>query len=115
MTGEGLGPVRAAVTVEAPQDRAFEVFVDQIGRWWPLGYTFAGPEFETATIEPWPGGRWFERDRVGQGTGWGEVRACEPPSRLVLSFAVSPQRTPEPPERASEVEIHFLPEGGWTR
>jgi uncharacterized protein YndB with AHSA1/START domain len=38
------------------------------------------------------------------------VRAFEPPERIVLSFAVSPSRMPEPPERASEVEVRFRAE-----
>jgi len=105
-----LAPVRATVLVELPPKRAFETFV-AIGRWWPLAYTYAQERFETAAIDPLPGGRWYERDFDGRETSWGLVRAFEPPQRLVLSFAVSPTRVPEPPERASEVEIRFRAEG----
>ncbi|MGO1074328.1 SRPBCC family protein [Inquilinus sp. CA228] len=110
-----LSPIQAGITVDAPPERAFEAFTAELGRWWPLAYTYAQAELDTAVIEPKPGGLWFERDRAGQETAWGEVRAYEPPSRLVLSFAVSPDRAPEPEERASEVEIHFLAEGSGTR
>jgi len=109
-----LLPVRTIIHVEAPLSRAFEVFVADIGRWWPLGYTYAEDTFDTAAIECWRGGRWFERDKGGHETAWGAVRAYAPPDRIVLSFAVSPQRMPEPPERASEVEVRFFaePENG---
>ncbi|MGO4128696.1 SRPBCC family protein [Inquilinus sp. YAF38] len=110
-----LGPVRAGITVDAPPERAFEAFTAELGRWWPLAYTYAQAELDTAVIEPQAGGLWFERDRAGRETAWGEVRAYEPPSRLVLSFAVSPERAPEPEARASEVEIRFVPEGRGTR
>jgi uncharacterized protein YndB with AHSA1/START domain len=110
-----LPPIRASVTVGLPLRRAFDLFV-AIGRWWPLAYTYAGDQFDTAEIEPLTGGRWFERALDGRETAWGLVRAFAPPERIVLSFAVSPTRTPEPPERASEVEVRFRAEGaGRTR
>ena len=110
-----VSPVRAAIFVDTLQDRAFQAFTADIGRWWPLEYSYAQAELDTAVIEPRAGGLWFERDRAGQETAWGQVRAWEPPSRLVLSFAVGPDRAPEPEERASEVEIRFVPEGRGTR
>ncbi|WP_034850383.1 SRPBCC family protein [Inquilinus limosus] len=111
----GPDPLRVSITVDAPQDRAFDAFANRLGRWWPLPYTWALAAFDTAIVEPRVGGLWFERDRDGKETPWGEVRAYEPPSRLVLSFAISPERAPEPPERASELEIRFVPEQGRTR
>ncbi|WP_052119923.1 SRPBCC family protein [Inquilinus limosus] len=110
-----VSPVRTSITVDAPPDRAFGIFTGELGRWWPLAYTYAGAELDTAVIEPRAGGLWFERDHAGRETAWGEVRAWEPPSRLVLSFAVGADRQPEPEARASEVEILFLPEGSGTR
>ncbi len=110
-----VSPVRASITVDVPPDRAFDAFTGELGRWWPLAYTYAGVDLDTAVMEPRAGGLWFERDRAGSETAWGEVRAWEPPLRLVLSFAVGPDRAPEPEERASEVEIRFAPEGRGTR
>lgn len=110
-----VSPLRADITVDAPPDRAFDAFTGEIGRWWPLAYTYAGVDLDTAVMEPRVGGLWFERNRAGEETAWGEVRAYEPPSRLVLSFAVGADRQPEPEERASEVEIRFVPDGRGTR
>jgi uncharacterized protein YndB with AHSA1/START domain len=105
-----LDPIRTSIVVDAPVDRAFDIFAEELGRWWPPAYTYAQGQFATARIEPHPGGRWFERAKDGRETSWGEVRSYEPPHRLVLSFAVSPMRTPEPPGKASEVQFRFIAE-----
>lgn len=109
MNDTALSPIHASIEVALPLERAFERFVAEIGRWWPLEYTYTQAQFEQATIEREPGGRWYERDHSGKETAWGDVRAYSPPDRLVLGFAISPQRVLEPPERASEVEIRFRP------
>jgi uncharacterized protein YndB with AHSA1/START domain len=104
-------PVRAGVTLSAPADYAFSVFVDRITHWWPKAYTFSRDNLAQIAIEPRPGGRWYEIDRRGQRLDWGEVRAFEPDRRLVLSWAISAERGQEPPDRASEVEVRFRPLG----
>jgi uncharacterized protein YndB with AHSA1/START domain len=111
MPEPALEPVRKHVIVEIPPDRAFAIFADEIGSWWPTPYTYAEDQFETAAIEPRAGGHWYERAQGGAETSWGEVRAYEPPRRLVLSFAIGPARAPEPPDKASEVEVRFEPAG----
>jgi uncharacterized protein YndB with AHSA1/START domain len=108
-------PVRCSVDVGAPPERAFAIFVEAIGRWWPIPYTYSEDQFATAEIEGRAGGRWFEMKLDGSRENWGAVRAFEPGRRIVLSFNVSPQRKPEPPERESEVEIRFAPDGEGTR
>lgn len=99
--------IRRRVMLAAPVEEAFRAFAERLGAWWPAAFTFSGDRFATAAVEAGVGGRWFERDIDGRETSWGEVRAWEPPHRLVLSWRVSPERTQEPPERASEVEVRF--------
>ena len=54
--------VRKEITVEASQTRAFNVFTQEHGAWWPLATHHIGAApAETAIIEPRVGGRWFER------------------------------------------------------
>lgn len=101
-------PVRAGVSLSAPTDHAFRVFVERIGDWWPRAYTFSQDDLADIAIDPRAGGHWYEVDRRGRRLDWGEVRAFEPERRLVLSWAVSPTRRHEAPERASEVEVRFL-------
>ena len=45
-------PVRKSVRVNAPPDRAFEVFTTGIGRWWPKSHHIGASELETHVIEP---------------------------------------------------------------
>lgn len=104
-------PVRAGVTLSAPAEHAFSIFVDRITDWWPKAYTFSRDDLAQIAIEPRPGGRWYEIDRRGQRLEWGDVRAFEPNRRLVLSWAISAERSQERPERASEVEVRFRPLG----
>ena len=104
-------PVKAGVTLSAPVDHVFRVFAERIGDWWPRAYTFSRDDLARVAIEPRVGGRWYEVDRRGRRLDWGEVRAFEPDRRLVLSWAVSADGGQEPPERASEIEVRFLPLG----
>src|SRR5690554_6093953 len=101
-SGEGvsmteLEPIRCEIRLDAAPDEVFRRFVD-IGRWWPLPYSWGGADFQTAEIEPRAGGRWFERLTDGAVRDWGAVRAYEEGRLLILSFNISPERQPEPPE-----------------
>jgi len=95
--------------------QAFTRFVDDLGLWWPLAYTWSGARFATARIDSRVGGRWFETARDGEDKPWGEVRLFERGAKLLLSFNVGANRQPEPPERQSEVEIAFVPDGDGAR
>jgi hypothetical protein len=55
--------VRRSVTVQAPPERAFEVFTAGFSTWWPLESHHIGAAVAVAgIIEPHAGDRWFERD-----------------------------------------------------
>jgi uncharacterized protein YndB with AHSA1/START domain len=108
--------VRRSVTVQAPPERAFAAFTEEISAWWPLATHHIGaqPPAE-AVVEPRTGGRWFERAADGSECDWGRVLAWEPPSRLVLTFEVSADWQGDP-GTPTEVEVRFTPEGsGATR
>jgi uncharacterized protein YndB with AHSA1/START domain len=82
--------VRKEITVEASQARAFNVFAQELGAWWPLATHHIGSApAETAIIEPRVGGRWFERAADGTECDWGRVLIWDPPGRLVLSWEIS--------------------------
>lgn len=95
------------VVVRAPLTHVFEVFTRELGTWWPTDLTFSGPEFVAAGIEHLEGGSWFEVDRSGNRTDWGEVKVWEPPDRLVLTWRVSAERKQELPGNASQIEVRF--------
>jgi uncharacterized protein YndB with AHSA1/START domain len=104
-------PIRLAMTVPVPVESAFTTFVD-LTRWWPREYTWAANVLEDIGIEPGQGGHCFERGPYGFTCHWGRVLAWEPPTRLVFTWRIAPDRVPEPnPAKASEVEVRFQPSG----
>jgi uncharacterized protein YndB with AHSA1/START domain len=102
--------VRRTITVEATQERAFAVFTEGQGGWWPPQHKIGPSDFETAVVEPREGGRWFERDVDGSECDWGRVLAWEPPHRLVLAWQISAAWQFDP-ELVTEVEVRFVAEG----
>jgi uncharacterized protein YndB with AHSA1/START domain len=106
-----LAAVRRSVTVKAAVEKAFAVFTESFGTWWPADYHVNPNGYETAFIEPRLGGRWFERAPDGSESDWGRVLAWEPPHRILLSWQLNGEYVLEP-DQASEVEITFTAEGG---
>lgn len=102
--------VTKTVTVPASAERAFTVFTERFGTWWP-GHHIGSAELAEAVIEPREGGRWFERGVDGSECDWGVVLAFEPPARILLSWHLQGDWTYHPdPARASEVEVRFVAE-----
>lgn len=103
--------VAKTVRVQAPLAVAFEVFVGQ--EWWPVAtHHLAEPPGTDVVLEPFTGGRWYERAADGTETDWGAVLAWQPPYRLLLTWQVSASWTYEKdPDLASEIEVTFTPEG----
>ena len=111
-----VAPVQRSVFVEAAPERAFAVFTEGFGGWWPSTHSVVEGGWGTAFIEPREGGRWYERGATGEECDWGRVLAYEPPHRLVLSWQLDAgYRLVADPARASEIEVRFSPEGGGTR
>ena len=103
-----LAPVVKEITIETSAARAFRVFTEDIGAWWPLATHHIGPRpAETAVIEPRAGGRWFERAADGSECPWGSVLVWDPPARLVLSWQIGGEWKYDE-ALASEVEIRFV-------
>ena len=115
MSNATIAPVRRTVFVQAPPERAFEVFTEHVGSWWPASHSLLERQ-EAVVVEPAEGGRWYERGPSGEECDWGRVLAYEPPRRLVLSWLLDERFDVDPDEsKASEVEVAFIPEGGGTR
>jgi uncharacterized protein YndB with AHSA1/START domain len=109
--------VRKSVRVQAPVERAFSVFVEQMETWWPATHHIGKTPFEAIFVEPRVGGRWYERNAAGEQCDWGKVLAWDPPYRVTFSWHVGPGHDqadwvcdPDP-AKASEVEIRFTAEG----
>ena len=111
MPSETLAPVLKTVVVNAPQARAFKIFTEFFGGWWPSTHHIGKQPYETGILEGRLGGRWYERMTDGSECEWGSVIAWEPPARVVLAWHVQPDWSYDPnPERASEVEVRFIEE-----
>jgi len=107
-----VAPIITSVAVEAPPERAFELFTRQMGRWWPKG--IGKTPFVEVVLEAREGGRWFERDAEGVETQWGAVLAWEPPQRLLLAWQIN-SRWNYDADFMTEVEVTFTPADGGTR
>jgi uncharacterized protein YndB with AHSA1/START domain len=112
MTPQVGTAVRRAITVAAPQQRAFEVFTAQFGRWWPKDYHLGEAELADFVLEPKVGGRWYEVGVDGAECETGRVTAFEPPDRLLLAWHLDGSWRYDPdPAHASEVEVRFIAQG----
>jgi uncharacterized protein YndB with AHSA1/START domain len=104
--------VRNSTVVEAPIERAFSVFTEGIGTWFPREYNLLSVDIAERTFEPRVGGRIRDRGTDGSECSWGRVLAYEPPNRVVFSWDISPRWEIETdPSRTSEVEARFTAEG----
>ena len=104
--------VRKTVTVEAPQERAFDVFTAGFDRWWPRTHHIGDAEMAEAIIECREGGRAYERGVDGSECDWGRVLECDPPNLIVFSWNLNGDYEYDPdPEHASEVAVTFVAEG----
>jgi len=107
--------VRKTIDVAAGPDRAFEVFTKRMTEWWPLATHKIGKSPATeAVVEPFVGGRWYEKGSDGSECDWGRVLAWEPPSRLVLSWEITSDWGHDASLR-TEVEVRFTPTRGGAR
>jgi uncharacterized protein YndB with AHSA1/START domain len=98
--------------VDAPIERAFHVFTDEIGSWWDPTHHILQAELAEMVFEPHVGGHVYDRGVDGSECRWARVLAYEPPSRFVISWDVSADWQLETdPEKTSEVEVRFIAHG----
>jgi uncharacterized protein YndB with AHSA1/START domain len=113
---EEAEPIMRTVRVRCSIDRAFRVFTEQMGTWWPLEtHSIAvdqglGQRAVALTVDGRQGGRIEEELEDGSRRDWGSVLVWEAPHRVV--YAWKPHDRPVPP---TEVEVRFTPESDGTR
>lgn len=112
MTTASISDLTGTVTVALPVERAFAFFTESFGAWWPAAYHIGEADMADAVLEPYVGGRWFERGVDGTECDWGRVLVWEPPHRLVVTWQISGHwKFDADPDRASEIEVRFVAEG----
>lgn len=116
MTGPPGDFVKAVVSIRLPRERTFELFTQQIDRWWRRGPKFraSGMNRGLICIEPFVGGRIFESWNDGADESAfeiGRVLDWEPFDRLAFSW-----RGPNfAPRENTHVEVIFEAVGDATR
>jgi uncharacterized protein YndB with AHSA1/START domain len=107
---ETIGPttVSASIEVDAPQQRAFEVFTRDFGAFKPPDHNLLAVPVAETVVEPHVGGHIIDRGTDGSECRWARVLVYEPHDRFVFSWDISPAWQVETdPSRTSEVEVTF--------
>jgi uncharacterized protein YndB with AHSA1/START domain len=103
--------VQASIVVDAPIDRAFSVFTEDMGSWWNADHHILEGALAEMVFEPRVGGHVYDRGVDGSECRWARVLAYEPPRRFVISWDINLQwKLETDPEKTSEVEVRFIAE-----
>jgi uncharacterized protein YndB with AHSA1/START domain len=109
---EATTSVRESIVVQAPVEAAFSAFTEDIGSWWPPDHHVLQAPLAEMVFEPREGGHVYDRGTDGSECRWARVLAYEPPERVVISWDIALNWEIETdPDRTSEVEVRFTPEG----
>jgi uncharacterized protein YndB with AHSA1/START domain len=104
-------PIRQSVRVDCPIEDAFRLFTEGFAEWWPLAsYSITGDQADKCAIEPWVGGRVYERTRSGEEREWGSVIRWDPPEHLEFTWLPG-----GPGDRSQTVDVEFRVEADGTR
>jgi uncharacterized protein YndB with AHSA1/START domain len=103
--------LKRSIVVEAPIERAFEVFTKQFGSFKPPEHNLLAVQIAETVFEPRVGGYVYDRGVDGTVCRWARVLAYEPPNRVLLSWNISPRWQIETdPDKLSEWEVRFTSE-----
>jgi len=103
------GLVEREITLTVGPSRAFAVWTEHVGLWWPKGHSMSQEDGARMAFEAGVGGRLVEHAPSGRELVWGRVLRWEPPTALSFSFVPG-----SPPGKESEVDVTFaaLDDGG---
>jgi uncharacterized protein YndB with AHSA1/START domain len=102
--------VNATIEVNAPQQRAFEVFTRDFGAFKPPEHNLLAVPIAETVVETHVGGHIIDRGTDGSECRWARVLAYEPHNRFVFSWDISPYWQVETDQdKTSEVEVTFTP------
>jgi uncharacterized protein YndB with AHSA1/START domain len=108
-----LPAVQKSVTVNAPVERAFDVFTDGLATWWPLEkHSIGKDQIERMVFEKHAGGRVYEVRKDGSESEWADVLAYDRPSAFTLAWRPYEVIGEGP---ATELEVRFVADGDQTR
>jgi uncharacterized protein YndB with AHSA1/START domain len=103
--------VRRSIIVPVPPALAFRVYTESPAEWLPAAHTFLRDP-QSIVMEPWVGGRFYERGADGTEAVRGTITEWLPPDRLAVTWRVGPGWRPvSDDEHASVVVVEFTPAG----
>ena len=103
--------VRTSISVEAPIERAFSLFTDDIGSWWPPEHHILDSALAAMVFETREGGHIYDRGVDGSECRWARVLTYEPPNRVVFSWDIATSwRLETDLAHTSQVEVRFTAE-----
>ena len=101
-----LEPIIFTIEVPCSQEKAFGVFVNEMGSWWPLDKRsmsmMSGKPAKLLRIEPKLGGKIVEIGHDDTEHHWGTIKSYDPHDSISMDFHMG-----LPPENASLVEVRF--------
>ena len=102
-----LEPLISTIEVPCSQEKAFRVFVNEMGSWWPLdkrsmSLMKGGKPAKSLRIEPKLGGKIVELGHDDTEHHWGTIKSYDPHDSISMDFHMG-----LPPENASLVEVRF--------
>jgi len=110
-SGISTQAIRKSVHVRRSPEDAFRLFVDEMGKWWPLHtgkYTYDAARAQDVILEAHVGGRFYERYKDGEEFTVGQVLECDRPNRILFTWAAGF-------DPATEVDVRFTPDADGTR
>lgn len=117
MTRQADTTVQKQIIVDAPVERAFDVFTARFGDVKPPEHNLLGAPIVETKLEPHVGGHIVDRAEDGSECRWARILVYEPPTRIVFTWDIGPTWQLESDlANASEVEVRFIADGdGRTR
>jgi len=108
-----MSEILVSLRVAATPERAFEVFVGEIGQWWRPNdlFRFSRNPPGTLAFEPGPRGRLIERFADGEMFEIGRITDWQPGERLAFTW----RQQSFGPGQETRVEVRFESVGAETR
>ena len=104
--------VGMSIVVDAPVERAFAVFTEDMDSWWPKEHHVLQAPLARMVFEPRVGGEIYDVGTDGSECRWATVFAYEPPHRIAFNWGVSTQWQLETDRaKRSEIEVRFVADG----
>jgi uncharacterized protein YndB with AHSA1/START domain len=108
-----LTSVKKELVINASQQTAFKVFIEQIHLWWPRSHHTGSADMTGTVIEQKVNGRWYSTHADNTEADIGYVMQYDPYDLLVLAWQLDGDFKCDP-TLVTEVVVEFIAEGPQT-